>query len=362
MQNDMKARLKYFDMMKGLAIFLVVMGHILTMCVREIDRAPVFKFIAQIHMPLFFFISGWFAVKTDENGILKTPGLVSRAVRLLLPMLGASTLFIYYYPHSGLQSPFDSSWSGLWLNVWKNGYWFTFVLFEIFAVYAALTFVLKRTASFVSDLLVCVCAWGLLRIVCLCLPPLADAALSFGLLFSFFPIFMAGVIARRHSAAFMRLCTSSTAVTVSLFVIVACMAYVCWPWRYSINGEFYVILAQIPMQIALAVVAVAVIRPWSERAFDPAREKPARFAAMWAFLGDRSLAIYLLHYFFLYPMPFMKPLLEAFDLAVVPLLVFAAIGAVPVVALSLCADYIFSFSRLLCTFITGSTPSKALRS
>ena len=34
----MRPRLKYFDMMKGLAIFLVVMGHVLTMCVREIDR------------------------------------------------------------------------------------------------------------------------------------------------------------------------------------------------------------------------------------------------------------------------------------------------------------------------------------
>ncbi|MDE5632314.1 MAG: acyltransferase family protein, partial [Muribaculaceae bacterium] len=158
----MRPRLKYFDMMKGLAIFLVVMGNVLTMCVREIDRAPVFKFIGQIHMPLFFFISGWFAVKIGSDGLLKTPGLLSRAKRLLLPMLGASTLFIYYYPHSGLQSPFDSTWSGLWLNVWKNGYWFTFVLFEIFAVYAALTFVLRRMASFWLELLAVAVAWAVL--------------------------------------------------------------------------------------------------------------------------------------------------------------------------------------------------------
>ena len=70
----------------------------------------------------------------------------------------------------------------------------------------------------------------------------------------------------------------------------------------------------------------------------------------------------LLHYFFLFPMPFMRPLLESFGLSVVPLLVFAALFAIPVVALSLCADYVLSFSRLFCIFITGSTPSKALKS
>lgn len=100
-----------------------------------------------------------------------------------------------------------------------------------------------------------------------------------------------------------------------------------------------------------------------ERAGIRARpSSPGRFATMWAYLGDHSLAIYLLHYFFLFPMPFMRPLLESFDLALVPLTVFAAVGAIPVVALSLCADYIFSFSRLLCVFLTGSTPAKTLES
>ena len=41
----MKQRLVYFDILKGMAIFMVVMGHVLTMCVREIDRAALFKFL-----------------------------------------------------------------------------------------------------------------------------------------------------------------------------------------------------------------------------------------------------------------------------------------------------------------------------
>lgn len=355
----MRQRLKYFDMMKGLAIFLVVMGHVLTMCVRDVDRAPVFKFIGQIHMPLFFFISGWFAVKLTEKGRLVAPSLLSRGRRLLLPMLGASTLWIYYFPVSGLQSPFDSTWSGLWLNEWKNGYWFTFVLFGIFAVYAALVPLMRRFASLYAGVAAAVAAWIILGALYFLLPPLWVSALSIELIFTFFPVFIAGVLARRHSDAFMRLCASSGAATVSLFAVALSMAFVCWPWRYSFGTPLNVIIAQIVLHISLVIIALAAIRPWSERAFAPDRERPGRFAALWAFLGDKSLAIYLLHYFFLFPMPFVRPWLEAFDLSLVPLTVFAAAGAVPVVALSLCADYVLSFSAFFRTFLTGSAaPAK----
>lgn len=348
-------------MMKGLAIFLVVMGHILTMCVRDIDRAPVFKFIGQIHMPLFFFISGWLAVKTADGGTLCTPSLVSRAKRLLLPMLGASTLWIYYYPCSGLQSPFDSTWSGLWLNEWKNGYWFTLVLFEIFAVYAAVTFVMRRSRSMWADIAVSAIAWAVVGLVNMAIPAEVSAATSLGLVFTFFPIFMAGVVARRHADGFMRLCALSWAVTVSLLVIVVCMALVCWPWRYAFVSDTVFVAVQILLQLALVVVAVAVVKPWSEAAFAPERPRPARLASMWAYLGDKSLAIYLLHYFFLFPMSFVRPLLESFDLAPTPLVVFSVLCAIPVVALSLCADYVLSFSKPMCMFLTGSRPAAGSR-
>ena len=59
----MKQRIEYFDLLKGIAIFLVVMGHALTMCIRGIDAAFLFKLIGQVHMPIFFFISGFLTYK-----------------------------------------------------------------------------------------------------------------------------------------------------------------------------------------------------------------------------------------------------------------------------------------------------------
>ena len=40
-------RIEYFDLLKGIAIFLVVMGHVLTMCIRKNDAAFLFKLIAE---------------------------------------------------------------------------------------------------------------------------------------------------------------------------------------------------------------------------------------------------------------------------------------------------------------------------
>lgn len=39
------------DLLKGIAIFMVVMGHVLTMCIRDIDAATLFKSSAKYTCP-----------------------------------------------------------------------------------------------------------------------------------------------------------------------------------------------------------------------------------------------------------------------------------------------------------------------
>lgn len=352
-------RLHYLDMIKGLAIFMVVMGHALTICVREIDRTPLFKFIEQVHMPLFFFVSGWLAVYLTPAGTLKAPALGPRAKRLLLPMLGASTLWLYYFPHSGLQSPLDYTWAGMWTGMWKNGYWFTLVLFEIFAIYAALAQILKRLTGLWNKIIVSGAAWALIVLLWRSMPPVVAGLLSLELCATFFPVFMAGVFARLHSEAFYKACSNGIVTAAAMVATVLCLIFVCWPWEYDFGTTLNVLLARVVLHMALAIIAVAVVKPWSEAAFAPERPCPGRFAAIWAYLGEKSLAIYLLHYFFLFPMPFVKPALLAFNLSFTPVLVFAAFVAAIVVGLALCADRILSISWIMRTFITGSTVKTA---
>lgn len=346
----MKQRLHYFDMLKGMAIFMVVMGHVMTMCVRQIDSTPLFKFIGQIHMPLFFFISGWFAWRATA------PAIAPKIKRLLLPMFVVSTLWIYYFPVSGLESPLVSTWHGLWSDPFKNGYWFTPVLFEIIVIYAAAWRLLKRCRSLWAEICVSAGVWLVLILAMIFMPADLAGWLSWNFTTEFFAVFMAGVIASRHRDAFFRLCGNGNVVALCVVIVAVVMEFVCWPWRHAIEGDIVLMILRVTLQIALAVVGVAVVKPWSEKAYAPGAKAP--FARMWEYIGTRSLAVYLLHYFFLFPMGSVRPALQSFGLSFVPMTVFSATVAAAIVAIVLALDYILSYAGPLSLLLTGTVNSK----
>lgn len=354
-------RLHYFDMLKGLAIFLVVMGHVITFCVREIDRLAVFKFIENIHMPLFFFISGWFTYKIAANKV-SVPKLGPRALQLLVPMVVVSSLWIWYFPHSGLQSPLDSTFHGLWSSIWKNGYWFTPVLFMITVIYAAIVLILRHVKSIFGWITVSLATWAVL-VVILYLPTFAIIDIrqlldyfSFELLVIFFPSFMSGVIASRWRDAFLRLTSSGTVVTVCMLAGSVLLYMLSWPWEFSIfgHGDIFLILAKSLFHVMLAIVAIAVVKPWSDMAFsENAGLFTASVARIWEMLGRKSLAIYMLHYFFLFPLGVCRHSLESVGLGFVPMVFFAAAASVAIITVVLAVDYIIGKSPLLALLLTG---------
>lgn len=356
MATTSKPRLRYFDMLKGVAIFIVVMGHIITMCVREVDRAFLFKFVEQLHMPLFFFISGWFAYRVTD-GRLTVPKLGTRLLRLLLPMVVVSSLWVIYFPHSGLQSPLDSTFSGLWNDTYKNGYWFTMVLFEIFVLYAAtvpLLRVLRSTlAQTVAVVAECALLWWLYFSV---IPAHVSAWLSLGLLVSFYPAFMFGVLARSRRDDFMaRVVHSSGWQTAAMLIFATTMYVVCWPWEFALDGWCLTAVSTI-LHLCLAVIALAVFERWADAAFAPESSSVSRrIASVWEYLGKQSLGIYLLHYFFLFPMgDVFRSALLGVNVSFVPMLVFSAFWTVCVIAVVLGVMYVLSFSRPLNLIITGT--------
>ena len=86
-------RIESFDVLKGIAILMVVMGHVITYGVYRIDSSVVFRLIGTVHMPLFFFISGYFTVR-EKEGALALPGLWKRFRHLIIPMVIDTTLWI----------------------------------------------------------------------------------------------------------------------------------------------------------------------------------------------------------------------------------------------------------------------------
>lgn len=127
-------RLVYIDLLKGIAIILVVMGHMFVPYTDWLDSS-INQMIYSVHMPLFIFLSGFvFHVYTGKHGSLKT--IVKRAFALLLPFFTFSALYCYSK---------DLSYTEMLLaDEMHKGYWFTLVLFEIVAISTIVEMFVRR--------------------------------------------------------------------------------------------------------------------------------------------------------------------------------------------------------------------------
>ena len=114
-----------FDVLKGIAILLVVLGHIYRTSL-HCRYSAVEDIIYIVHMPLFVLVSGYF---TQRKPSWTKHGIYSywkgKILRLLLPLL-----FI-----AELHSIISSGEVGLPLQSMVGAYWFTYALFLIFGVF-----------------------------------------------------------------------------------------------------------------------------------------------------------------------------------------------------------------------------------
>ena len=348
-----KERLHHFDILKGIAIFMVIMGHVLTMCIRDIDNAVLFKFVEKIHMPIFFFISGYFTYKVLENGELVMPKLIVRVKQLLIPFFVMSTLWIYYFPHSGLQSPFVSTWEGLYTNIGKNGYWFTLCLFEIIVIYSLMINLFSKCKTFVVRIVVVLISWlilgGLSKYI---LPNMVNDIVGLPLVFEFYPMFMFGVLAHSEREKFDKITSETTWVSISLILGAFFMYYTCWSWEFSFPAEVCDIAKQL-LYICVIIVAVTVVKSWCTQSYTDKQPNGSAMTRIWEYLGKQSLAIYVLHYFFLFPMPILREPLQSMNLNLIPTLVVSALIASIIIVVVLGVNYIICHSKLLSLLMTG---------
>lgn len=117
----MKQRVTYIDQLKGFAILLVVIGHVLEYCFTSADsgyESIWHELIYTFHMPLFAFLSGFFM-----KGINSWNSLRMKTERLLIPFLSIGSLYVLWRGFS-LQSFF--------MSPFKYGYWYLWVMFLAF--------------------------------------------------------------------------------------------------------------------------------------------------------------------------------------------------------------------------------------
>lgn len=103
----MTQRLEYIDQLKGLAMLLVVIGHIIVFCGLGYDNIFI-RNITMMNMPLFFFLNG---LVISEKMSLK--GLLRKTYQLLLPFISWGALMVLYRKVLACSSGVLYSTSGL---------------------------------------------------------------------------------------------------------------------------------------------------------------------------------------------------------------------------------------------------------
>ncbi|MDO4744065.1 MAG: acyltransferase family protein, partial [Clostridia bacterium] len=139
-------RNNFIDIAKGVAIFLMLWGHCIQICVigSGIDffENSVFKTIYSFHMPLFMLISGYLFYFSFLKRDLKEL-LIHRTQALLQPIVFC-TIFDFFATTvllGLLSGRFNSPFDGAWMQNLSHLLWF---LWSVLAASIAVAIVCKK--------------------------------------------------------------------------------------------------------------------------------------------------------------------------------------------------------------------------
>ena len=280
----MKNRIGYVDSMKGLAILLMVMGHVIAWQfpnpVAMLNDAPrsamlVWRIIYSFHMPLLMFCSGLFALRIKEYTLKNIVATIwKRFLTLIVPFFCAGLIQNIIKPNN----PFD--------------YWFLWMLFQFILIVMFIDWLcslLPKYQQDVSSVLIIISAlivhvfYG--KYAWLEQLPFLDLGHT-----NMYPYFCMGVICARFD-----LCTkwfSKNWVYTLALLIFGFLTYWCTIMGYHIPKQS-ITWCLIP--ISAIVVCVYL--------FKKGLASNQSHSLMWLQdIGRHSLEIYIIHFFFLFRM------------------------------------------------------------
>lgn len=129
-------RLEYLDALRGMAMLFVIYFHILAYS-GESD-STVNDYIIRWRMPLFFFISGFFAAFRNYDSNVYKKRISNRLSKQLYPTIIILSVFIVVSWLIGSAPLKEYVLHGIY-DPAKLGYWFTISLVEVYLIYTAIS-------------------------------------------------------------------------------------------------------------------------------------------------------------------------------------------------------------------------------
>jgi len=293
----MRQRSVSFDVIKGIAILLVVLGHVFRTSLRGAPSV-IEDVIYSIHMPLFVLVTGYFATRPIDWTI---KGIYTfwrtKTLRLLLPLL-----FI-----AEIAQIADEGAVSLPLRSMVGGYWFTYALFMIFIVF----FLAQGISHFATRCYIWIhrekTATEALHIIILLLSiPIAEGLIAYFYTFD------------------SRICNGLVLYKVAYLYKYLLFGYFLGRYpqfearirseQIGAVGFFSFVVLFIALRLGVSFIGQEILITLAglifiysaTRIFVTEQTERLKWIRALAYLGRVSLAVYFLHYFFLPDLPILR--------------------------------------------------------
>lgn len=274
-------RINYFDALKCLGIVLVIEGHVwdFGMGIETYGTLSGLMFYT-FNMPIFFFVSGFLAYKDRQESIWQLLGNIWKKFQfLVIPAVVVKCFMDLLHQ----QNP---------LHVFRDGfggYWFTITLFECFLFYYVVAMLVENVKLRMAVLvMLAVVGIGLLSVFG---GDFGPAVIDMNRLTKYFQYFVMGVLAMRYKELFEITMRNEWLKAIAMILFFALLFVINNPvWPSSV---FHIL-----RDLVLRYLGTFIVVSWfvcNAELFN----RNTRVNKLIMKIGQSSLAIYLLQYFFI---------------------------------------------------------------
>lgn len=336
-------RIEYIDAMRGFSMILVVFGHVLLMMGFPTNSTILGSILLTFRMPLFFFVSGFFAYRTMDKWTSKlTKSVLKRKVQA---QIVCTLVFYSIFQLCHSQSPL------LFLNNGFSWFWFTIVLFQMFIIYliAALLEHKFKKPIVPGFLIVTALILFFIHVKYPSQHFRAWIILEWYYLTEYFQFFVFGVLVRKYYQIFLKFIEKDSAKTVIIlsYIILLFCVYGFDGKLSILNSSIYNLFNMVLVRYA-GLLTIFILFSFNQKYFSD-EYKPARWLRL---VGRRTLDVYMLHVFVLPNLIFLKPYLEGPGMLLSQLTI-GIIASIINIAVCLFISLILRSSNILSQWLFG---------
>lgn len=286
-------RIEYLDALRGVTMIMVVVYHVSALYLGVSYSPENFHYyIAQIRMPLFFFVSGFVLYKAsfvwDFVAALKYLGK-KFPIQILFPFI---VFCIYVYIR-------DLDFTESITNLHKAGYWFTFTLFTYYIIYALIQYIFHKykikKLGYISLLYFVIGIFLYYNGVTYVLKGFNIPQAVIGFLGTenmlYFIFFLLGTIVRKYFPIYEKILDKSYTILICISIFLILNLFV------GINSSPKAIQKIYNLILSVSGITTVFALFRSNKNFFCGKNYLSKGLI---FIGRRTLDIYLFHFFFLY--------------------------------------------------------------